>query len=289
MFIPALIIHGGAGASDPQLGEDQRRGARAALIAGWQVLAGGGSAVDAVCAAVVTLEDDPIFNAGLGSCLTSAGTVEMDASIMDGATLAAGAVAVVRRARNPIRLARAIMGEGRHLFFAGAAADDLCSRFGLTTCEPEDLITPLQRDRWQRLQASSGGTVGAVAVDRHGHTAAATSTGGMTGKQPGRIGDSAVIAAGTYADDRLGAASATGEGEAIIRIAMSKSALDCLGDGADPQPATQQAIDTLGRRTGGRGGLIVVDRFGRIGSATNAAHMTWGWMRGDLPEPSVVA
>jgi beta-aspartyl-peptidase (threonine type) len=276
-----LVIHGGAGTATPEHAAEQRPGARRSLETGWRVLSAGGSALDAVVAAVVVMEDDPTFNAGVGSCLTANGEVEMDASLMDGASLRAGAVALVRRTRRPIELARAVMEEGHHLFFAGEAADAIAARRGLATCEPDELVTAVQRDIWQRRLHTSGGTVGAVAVDRLGHVAAATSTGGMTGKQPGRIGDSAVIGAGTYADDRCGAASSTGEGEAIIRIGMAKLALDQLRGGADPGPAARQAIDQLEQRTGGRGGIILVDAFGRYGAACNTPHMTWGAARAE--------
>lgn len=287
MFVPAIVIHGGAGSSEPKAAAGQRPGAIAALTAGWAALSAGASAVDAVCAAVSGLEDDPNFNAGFGSCLTSAGRVEMDASIMDGSDLRCGAVAVVRRCRNPIQLARAVMIDRRHVFYVGEDADAFAAEHGLPLVEPDSLIAGGQRERLQRQTASPEGTVGAVAVDRSGHVAAATSTGGMLGKRPGRVGDSAVIGAGTYADDRLGAASATGEGEAILRVVMSKAAVDGMGSGEDPQPNAQRAIDLLAQRTGGRGGIILVDRFGRIGAAFNAAHMTWGYRRAGMSEPLV--
>jgi len=287
MLRPAIVIHGGAGTADLKVAPHQRAGAVTAITAGWAVLEDGGTALDAVCAAVVAMENEPVFNAGYGSCLTSEGTVEMDASLMDGATLHAGAVAVVRRCRNPIELARAVMQHGRHLLIAGRAADELAAERGLPMCQPEELITTLQRLRWQRRIAQPQGTVGAVAIDRAGHVAAATSTGGLMGKLPGRIGDSAVIGAGTYADDGLGAASATGIGEAIIRLVLCKGALDRLAPGGDPQTEAERAMVELEARTGGNGGMILVDRFGRIGAAHNAPHMTWGFRRGDMEQPQV--
>jgi beta-aspartyl-peptidase (threonine type) len=285
---PTLIVHGGAGAANPELGAAQSAGCRAALHAGWQVLEDGGRAVDAVCAAVAQLEDDPLFNAGVGSCLTSAGTVEMDAAVMHGADLRAGAVAAVRTVRNPIRVARAIMDDGRHVLLVGAGAQAFATACGVPTCDPGELITERQLRRWQQRREPPApatlGTVGAVAVDRDGHVAAATSTGGTFNKHPGRVGDTALIGAGTYADDSLGAASATGDGEAIIRLVLAKSVVTDLGDGNAPQRAAQLGIQTLGQRAHGTGGIIVVDFLGRFGYAHNSAHMTVGYMYAGLSE-----
>ena len=285
---PTLIVHGGAGAANPELGAAQSAGCRAALHAGWQVLEDGGRAVDAVCAAVARLEDDPLFNAGVGSCLTSAGTVEMDAAVMHGGDLRAGAVAAVRTVRNPIRLARAIMDDGRHVLLVGAGAQAFATACGVPTCDPGELITERQLRRWQQRREPPApatlGTVGAVAVDRDGHVAAATSTGGTFNKHPGRVGDTALIGAGTYADDSLGAASATGDGEAIIRLVLAKSVVTDLGDGNAPQRAAQLGIQTLGQRAHGTGGIIVVDFLGRFGYAHNSAHMTVGYMYAGLSE-----
>ena len=285
---PALIIHGGAGVANPELSAAQRAGCSAALAAAWRALVSGGSAADAVCEAVAQLEDDPTFNAGVGSCLTSAGTVEMDAAVMDGAGLRAGAVAAVRTVRNPVRLARAVMDDGRHVLLAGAGADIFAATCGVPTCAPQELITERQLRRWQQwhdqLTPAASGTVGAAAVDRDGHVAAATSTGGIFHKHPGRIGDTPVIGAGTYADDRLGAASATGDGEAIIRLGLAKFVISDLSGGTAPDRAAQQGIRELGHRVRGAGGIIVVDPLGRFGYAYNTAHMTIGYMRADLDE-----
>jgi L-asparaginase / beta-aspartyl-peptidase len=285
---PVLIVHGGAGISQPELQAAQHAGCTTALAAGWQVLVAGGSAPDAVCAAVRVLEDDPVFSAGVGSYLTARGTVEMDASVMDGQGLRAGAVAVVRTVPHPVQLARAIMDDGRHVFLAGPDADEFARGQGVETCRPEDLVTARQWERWQQRQsAGATGTVGAAAVDQAGHVAAATSTGGTFLKLPGRIGDSAVIGAGTYADDALGAASATGQGEAIIRVGLAKYVVDALRDGSDPARAAQLGIRELERRAGGQGGIIVVDALGRCGAAHNTPHMTFGSMHPDLSGPVV--
>ena len=283
MLRPALIIHGGAGSAPPELCAAQRAGCATALAAGWKVLWAGGGALDAVCAAVAVLEDDAAFNAGLGSCLTAAGTVEMDAAVMEGSALRAGAVAVVRTVRNPVRLARAILEQGRHVLLAGPEAETFARAHGVETCAPEALVTEAQRQRWRERQAPLG-TVGAAAVDGNGHVAAATSTGGISGNLPGLVGDSALIGAGTYADDRLGAASATGEGEAIMRIVLTKSVVDALRDGNAPALAAHYGIRLLGERTAASGGIVVVDALGRLGYASNTPHMTFGYMRPDFAD-----
>lgn len=283
MMRPALIVHGGAGSALPELAEEQRAGCVEAVAVGWDILTRGGAAIDAVCAAVATLEDAPAFNAGIGSCLTSAGTVEMDASVMEGSTRRAGAVAVVCRVRNPVRAARAIMEDGRHVLLAGPSAEVFAQAHGSALCAPADLVTERQLQRWrQRRGAANTGTVGAVAVDRVGHVAAATSTGGIFFKDPGRIGDSAIIGAGTYADDALGAASATGEGEAIMRAVLTKYAVDALHDGTDPATVASRAMHYLTRQATGSGGIIIVDPLGRFGFACNTPHMTVAYMRCDL-------
>ncbi len=286
MLRPALIIHGGAGAVRAEMSAAQVRGCAAALHAGWQVLVHGGCALDGVCAAVAALEDDPHFNAGWGSCLTSRGTVEMDAAVMEGSAWRAGAVAVVSRVRNPVRLARALLEDGRHVMLAGPEAEAFASACGLSMCQPEELIAADQRQRWQqRRDAGTAGTVGAAAVDAGGHVAAATSTGGMAYKLPGRVGDSGVIGAGTYADDALGAASATGHGEAIMRVVLAKTVIDALADGSAPERAAQRGLEVLAARTASIAGIVVVDALGRFGFAHNAEQMTVAYMRPDLAEP----
>ena len=273
----AIVVHGGAGRES--LGERpaRRAGVRRAAEAGWRILAAGGGALDAVVAAVALLEDDPIFNAGLGSVLTSDGEVEMDASLMAGDTLAAGAVGAVRGVRNPVRLARAVLEDAREVLLVGPAGRALAAARGLAVCEPDALVTEEARRRWQARQPGPGETVGAVARDARGHVAAATSTGGVAGKRSGRVGDSAVIGAGTYADDRLGAGSATGPGEAIIRLCLVRSALELVGGGLDPSFAAGHALDELRQRTGALAGLILVDAEGRIGARWTTESMATAW------------
>jgi L-asparaginase / beta-aspartyl-peptidase len=284
--VPALIVHGGAGA-DPAEAPELRAGVWAAVLAGWRVLAGDGRALDAVEAAVRMLEDDPRFNAGRGSVLTSAGTVEMDASIMEGDRLACGAVAAVSRVANPVTLARCVLADGAHVLLAADGAHAFARSAGLPECDPASLVTERQRRRLAAHAADSRGTVGAVALDRHGTVVAATSTGGMLGKRPGRVGDSALIGCGTYADSTLGGVSCTGSGEAIIRVVLARRALDFLKEADDPDYAAKVAVDLLVEEGRGEGGLILVDWRGRVGHAQSTPLMPVAWMSPALDAPRV--
>jgi beta-aspartyl-peptidase (threonine type) len=281
--VPALIVHGGAGA-DPGGREELRGGMRAAVAAGWRALLEGGTALDAVEAAVRSLEDHPRFNAGRGSVLTNAGTVETDASIMEGDRLRNGAVAAVSGVRNPITLARRILDAGGHSLFAGPGALARARALGVPLCDPADLVTEQQRRRLAALQA---GTVGAVALDRLGTIAAATSTGGMSGKLPGRVGDSALIGCGTYAETTLGGVSCTGDGEAIIRVTLARRALEILKSVGDPGQACEVALSVLVEEGGGQGGLILVDWRGRVGWACSTILMPVGLMSPRHAEPEL--
>jgi beta-aspartyl-peptidase (threonine type) len=283
---PAILLHGGAGREGPEDRAPRRTGLRRAADAGWAVLARGGAALDAVTEAVVLLEDDPHFNAGYGSVLTDAGEVELDASVMAGDSLAAGAVGAVLCVANPIRLARAVLDEGREVLLVGEGAAALASRHGIPRCAPDALVTPAARRRSQ--PGPPGETVGAVACDRRGTVAAATSTGGLAGKRPGRVGDSAIIGAGTYADGSLGAGSATGPGEAIIRVTLVRAALEMVGAGSDPAWAAQFALAELGRRLGVSAGLILIDPAGRIGSAHTTAAMPVAYRTAATPRAILV-
>ncbi|HEY3065663.1 MAG TPA: isoaspartyl peptidase/L-asparaginase [Methylomirabilota bacterium] len=288
--VPSILVHGGAGA-DPTDGRDELRdGMRAAVLAGWRVLADGGRALDAVEAAVRALEDHPRFNAGRGSVLTTAGTVEMDASIMEGDRLQCGAVGAVSRVANPVTLARRVLEGSRHVFLVGEGAHAFARAVGLPECDPATLVTDRQRRRHAaRAPAEARSTVGAVALDRHGTVAAATSTGGMAGKLPGRVGDSALIGCGTYADSTLGAVSCTGDGEAIIRVTLARRALEYVKQADDPEYAARVAVDLLVEEGRGEGGLIVVDWRGRVGHATSTPCMPVAAMSPALAEPRVLA
>ena len=285
----SLAIHGGAGtmAREAMTRADQSEyeaGLAAALDAGTAVLAAGGGALDAVEAAVVALEDDPLFNAGRGSVFTHDGVIELDASIMDGATRAAGAVTGLTTVRNPVRLARAVMARGPHVFLAGVGAEAFARAHGLETVDPAWFATEERRRQLDEIKARSGGfdagvkygTVGAVALDGAGHVAAATSTGGLTGKRWGRIGDSPVIGAGNYADDRSCAVSATGSGEFFIRAGAAHeigARMRLLGESA--QAAADAVIGEVGAM-GGEGGVIVAGADGSTAFSFNTSGMYRG-------------
>jgi beta-aspartyl-peptidase (threonine type) len=282
-----LVIHGGAGVIERnRLAPGEEKAIRAALgealDAGKTILAKGGTAVDAVEAAVKVLEDDPHFNAGRGAVFTYEGKNELDAAIMDGRTRAAGAVATVTRTRNPISLARAVMEKSPHVFLSGAGADQFSVEQGLEQVDPSWFATPERRRQLEEMKARKlsafdaelkYGTVGAVAVDAAGHVAAATSTGGLTGKRWGRIGDSPVIGAGTYADDRGCAVSATGAGEYFIRLGVAHEiCARARLKGENIEAAADAVIAELGEM-GGSGGVIVVSPDGSGGWAFNTPGM----------------
>ncbi len=288
---PAIAVHGGAGSLDDSgtsgLGPDAPRqeGVGRAAAAAWDVLRRGGSALDAVVLAATLLEDDPTFNAGTGATLTSGGHVELDASLMDGSTLAAGAVACVRDVKNPVLLARAVMERSAHLLLVGEGASGFAREAGIPAWENQRLVIPQQRARFDaargaKPEAVGGGTIGAVARDRAGHVAAATSTGGTFLKRPGRVGDSPIIGAGTYADDRLAAVSSTGHGEAIIRVTLARLVADRVGAGRSAAEAAAEGIRFLGERVGGQGGVIVVGPSGEPGFAFNTPAMARAWSDG---------
>ena len=276
MTIPwKLVIHGGAGSMRPEHGdpdheERARQGLRDALEAGASVLGKGGNSVDAVEAAVRVLEDDPCFNAGRGSTLNAEGVVELDAAIMDGTNRRAGAVAGLRTTRAPVSLARLLMERGPHVLLSYEGADRMAREAGLEQVENSWFMTGERRRQLQELLAKGGfdadvkyGTVGAVAVDALGHVAAATSTGGLTAKQWGRIGDSPLIGAGTYADDRACAVSATGSGEYFIRAVAGHQLAERIRlAGEDLQTALDGVLDDI-RELGGTGGLIAVAPSGQ--------------------------
>lgn len=312
----AIIVHGGAGLIPPERYDAARGGCRAAAEAGWRVLATGGSALDAVEAAITTLEDDPGFNAGTGGVLTSDGRVQLDCGVMDGTTLNVGAIAGVERIKNPIRVARAVL-TSPHVLLVGAGAEEFASESGFVLCDPRDLITPYQYERWKRgyrpgdgahagaeldvvladaaptLSAANGhnpeaepvhaddakhGTVGAVAIDGAGNIVASASTGGRAGKHLGRVGDSPLPGCGYYAESGIGGISSTGDGEDFIRLLLAKRVADYLSTGLSAQAAATAAIRLLSERTTGEGGLIVLDHNGRVGYARNSATMAHAFM-----------
>jgi len=291
----ALIVHGGAGDISGDAIVSHREGARKAAQVGWKILRDGGSAIDAVEASIIVMEDDPAFDAGYGSYLNRAGQVETDASFMNGQTLDVGAVAGVQHIKNPIRLARRVM-ESEHTFLIGRGAEMFAEEIGMSLIDNKELYTPEQIVTWKESSQNPptpksphyapahGGTVGCVAVDRNGNIAAGTSTGGMQFKRVGRVGDSPLIGCGTYADNLLGGASATGWGEMITRVVLTKHAVDLLANNRHPNDVAQQAIEMMARRVGGTGGIIMIDRDGRIGLAFNTPRMAWAHIADGIPD-----
>jgi beta-aspartyl-peptidase (threonine type) len=277
-----IAVHGGAG-RPPADREAAQRGVGAAVEAGHAVLAAGGTALDAVVAAVEVLEDDPQFNAGRGAALTEDGQVELDASIMSGRDRAAGAVAAVHGVRHPVRAARAVLDEGRHVLLVGLAATDYARNAGLELRPDGWFITEAQQRRLDELEVAAEGTVGAVALDADGHLAAATSTGGIARQQRGRVGDSPLIGAGTWADDETVAVSCTGNGEAIVRAAMAHEVEALLRHGACAvDEAAERALAVL-ERCGGTGGLIAVAAGGAVTARSSTTAMPHAWRVGDGP------
>ena len=285
---PVLVVHGGAWAMPDEMVEAHLNGVRNAMAAGWRVLEHGGSAVDAVEEAVVVMEDDETFDAGRGSFLNRDGKVQLDALIMEGATLRAGGVGCVEHLRNPVRAARKILSESPHVYFVAEGAERFAVEHGIVLCKNEDLIIPREVARLREFQAHpveqnsdlfapvhSHDTVGAVALDNKGNIAAATSTGGTLNKAPGRLGDSSLIGCGCYADNKTAAASTTGWGEPIMKLVLAKWAADRVASGNLPEWVAAEAINYLKARVNGHGGMILLDARGRFGIAHNTPRMAW--------------
>lgn len=254
-------------------------------MAGSAVLEGGGTALDSVQAAVQSLEDCPLLNAGRGSVLTAEGGVEMDASIMSGADLSAGAVAAVTGVRHAVALARVVMETTPHVLLVGAGAERLAVSNGLEMCEPDWFVTDRQRERWMAAK----GTVGAVALDSDGHLAAATSTGGVRWQLPGRVGDSPVIGAGTYADDATCAVSCTGDGELIIRAGLAAEISALIRHaGLNLEAACARALRERVAPLRGDAGLIALDGAGNVAMPANTTVMHRGVLRNSGPAETAV-
>jgi beta-aspartyl-peptidase (threonine type) len=275
----ALIVHGGAWQIPAELKETCRAGVQRALNRGWNILEAGGSSLDACEQAIIELEDEPVFDAGIGSHLNRDGKVQLDAILMNGATLKSGAVVAVERIRNPIRLARVVLDKSEHMLIAGYGAEQFALEHGIAHCEPQELITRHEADLWASHSGriATLGTVGAVALDAHGNLAAGTSTGGTAFKYPGRIGDSALVGCGCYADNLAGAVSTTGHGESMMKIVFAKTANDLVAAGKSPQAAADEATSLLTKRTSGRGGLIMVNRAGEVGFAFSTPDMAYAF------------
>lgn len=289
---PTIIVHGGAWDIPDDQVDDHVRGCAAAASIGRDLLLGGASALDAVEAAVASMEDDPIFDAGRGSVLNQSGQVEMDAIIMDGATLRSGAVAALRHMRNPVRVARRLMQTTQFSMLAGEGALRFALANGFEECTEEDLLVGRELEDYREYQRTGilrtreefAGrpldTVGACAMDRDGHLACATSTGGTRRKIAGRVGDSPIVGAGAYADDLLGAASSTGWGEKIMAVVLAKTSLDMLRDGRDAYRACEGGLEVMARRVDGLGGVIMVDRTGAVGLHHNTPRMAYAFFEG---------
>lgn len=316
MHVPVLLVHGGAWAIPQSDAPAHEAGVRRALETGYDLLAHGGSCLDAVEAAVALLEDDPTFDAGCGSFLTSNGRVQLDALLMDGGRMRAGGVACVERLRNPIRAARLVLEKSPHVYFVGSGAEEFAAAHGMSMIDNQELVLDRERKRLVSAQSrqaagladetfsgqfhrddkgpetafaldsdsshaaslglESHDTVGAVALDAQGNLAAATSTGGTLNKTPGRVGDSSLIGCGCYADNLSAAVSLTGWGEPIMKLVLGKWATDRVAAGTAPEFAAREAISYLFNRLGGHGGIILLGPDGRFGIAHNTPAMAWG-------------
>ena len=300
-----MLVHGGAWAIPDDAAEAHLAGVRNALEAGYKILTRGGSALDAVEAAVTVMEDDPTFDAGRGSFLTSNGRVQLDALLMDGGRMKAGGVACVERLRNPIQAARLVLEESPHVYFVGTGAEEFARSHGMPLIDNAELVLDRERERLKTAQErqaagladatfsgleddkgpetavarkmnQSHDTVGAVALDAHGNLAAGTSTGGTLNKTPGRVGDSSLIGCGCYADNMAAAVSLTGWGEPIMKLVLGKWATDRVAAGSAPEFSAREAIAYLHNRLGGHGGIILLGPDGRFGMAHNTPAMAWG-------------
>ena len=287
---PIIIVHGGAWNIPDELVEDHIRGVEKAAGVGWEILENGGSALDAVEEAVKTMEDDPTFDAGKGSFLNEKGFVELDAIIMDGSTLNVGAVAAVRNIKNPIVLARKVMELTEHVLLVGEGANRFARKIGIETVDLNELVLKREIERWKRLkegkittkdlfEQSPKGTVGAVALDKHGNFAAATSTGGIAGKMVGRVGDTPLVGCGAYADNNYGAVSSTGHGEKIMKIVLAKEVINFIVQGCNAQEAADKSIKLIWNRLRGRAGVIVLDKNGNIGISYNTPRMAYAYVK----------
>lgn len=298
----SLVVHGGAWEIPGELVEAYKVGVQQALKAGWTVLSKRGSAVDAIEKAIMVMEDDETFDAGTGSFINMTGEVELDAGMMSGKGLRAGAIAAVQNVRNPISLARKIMEESDHILLVGMGATRFAHEHGVKTCNQDDLITNRELTRWRKLQANRDDvnreafrlkkvpvdTVGAVALDSRGNIASGVSTGGTPNKYPGRVGDSPLIGCGTYADNDVGGVSTSGWGESLIRVVMAKTVIDMMDhNGCDPQAAADEGMKALVRKAGGYGGIIALNKEGRIGVSFNTPRMARAYMTSGMRVPFV--
>lgn len=294
---PRLIVHGGAWSIPENYEQNHINGVYLAVKQTYPDLKNGMTALDAVEQAVKILEEDPTFDAGRGAFLNARGEIELDAIIMEGNTLNFGAVAGVQNILHPVTLARQIMERTEHCFLVGTGAQQFARQIGMPELDPRELLIPRELEFYEQIkndpsfysyqpfEPRSNDTVGAVAMDQWGNLAAATSTGGTPRKLPGRVGDSPIIGAGAYADNQAGAASATGWGESIMKILMSKTACDLLNDYTAEQ-AAHKSVDLLAQRVAGWGGIIIIDNKGQYGFAHNTTKMAYAYA---LPSGEIIA
>ncbi|XP_037639201.1 isoaspartyl peptidase/L-asparaginase [Sebastes umbrosus] len=284
-MIPVVVVHGGAGHIPKERSEKSTSGVCSAARAGNTILRGGGSSMDAVVEAVTVLENNPSFNAGCGSVLNVKGEVEMDAMVMDGKTLASGAVSAVRNIANPTKLARLVMDKTSHAFLTAEGASQFARSMGVPEVPLESLITEYSRMRWKKnlapeanhveCQMGKMGTVGAVAVDSEGNIACATSTGGMLNKMEGRVGDTPCVGCGGFADNQVGAVSTTGHGEAIMKVTLSRLILFHMEQGQSAEAASDLGLAYMKSRVEGLGGVVTVDPQGRWAARFSSRQMAW--------------
>ncbi|XP_052006564.1 isoaspartyl peptidase/L-asparaginase [Xyrauchen texanus] len=290
-MLPVVVVHGGAGTVPRERTEQSCAGVKEAARAGYDILQKGGSAIDAVTEAVTLMENNPTYNAGRGSVLNVKGEVEMDALVMDGKTLASGAVSAVRKVANPIQLARLVMEKTKHLCLTAEGASKFARDMGVPEVTEESLITDYAKMRWKKnlepeanpveSQMGKMGTVGAVAVDKEGNIACATSTGGMINKMEGRVGDTPCVGCGGYADNKIGAVSSTGHGEAIMKVILCRLILFHMEQGKSPQEASDLALAYMKERVEGLGGVVVVDPKGTWAARFSSLQMAWAAVQQD--------
>lgn len=283
----SIVVHGGAKTITNDKAKANSDGCTAAVQAGWAVLTRGGSAEEAVEAAIRVLEDDPVFNASMGATLDTDGKVYLDAGMMEGKTLRWGGVVAVEGVSHPISVARKIMQDKPELL-SSFGAQRFALEHGFEMCKPTDLITYEQRQHWEKQEAvlDRSCTVGCVALDANGILVAGTSTGGLANQPPGRVGDSAIVGCGLYANHQ-GACSTTGDGESIIPVVLAKTAVDFLATDKHPDEAAQKAIATLQQKVEGEAGCIIIDPQGRVGWAHNSQGMAVAYMTEELDQIAV--
>ena len=295
----AIIVHAGAWDIPGDRIQSHKDGCLKALLNGWNVLKEGGSAEEAVEEAIKAFEDNPEVDSGRGSGLNATGIIEMDASMMNGTTFRAGAVAAVRNILNPISLARKVMNESEHVLLVGEGANQFAREVGIQECSADELVVERERKKWleftrdRRAETIANSmdhadTVGAVALDSSGTIVAGTSTGGTPQKLHGRVGDSPLIGCGTYADSSVGGISCSGRGENIIKVVLAKTVIDFLAEnGGDPQRAAGDGISLLDKKVKGTGGVIVIGRGGKVGCAYNTPRFARAYLASEMGEPVV--